>query len=173
MTMSYWLVHFGLPRAGSISSVSTRHILMRMNDAEMMAGVEGDPTSVDLQARIVGQAANSFIAVACPGGRLVLVDQHAAHERVRLESLAAQVGRVQLGDVHHASGSCSGVGELHWSVSMAIAQARYEVCCCCCCNLWVKRDAEHTMYMLADAAGCNAMLSTGNLQCVSSQLASW
>ncbi|KAK9838953.1 hypothetical protein WJX74_006647 [Apatococcus lobatus] len=43
------------------------------------------------QARIVGQAANSFIAVACPEGRLVLVDQHAAHERVRLERLAAQV----------------------------------------------------------------------------------
>ncbi len=39
----------------------------------------------------MGQAANSFIAVACSDGNLVLVDQHAAHERVRLEDLTAQV----------------------------------------------------------------------------------
>ena len=44
-----------------------------------------------VQARVVGQAANSFIAVTCPQGNLVLIDQHAAHERVRLESLSAQV----------------------------------------------------------------------------------
>ncbi|KAK9865332.1 hypothetical protein WJX84_005844 [Apatococcus fuscideae] len=43
------------------------------------------------QARLVGQAANSFIAVTCPDGSLALLDQHAAHERVRLESLSAQV----------------------------------------------------------------------------------
>lgn len=73
----------------------------------------------------------------------MLVDQHAAHERVRLESLAAQVGHLQLGAADCISGSCSGLGELHWSVSMAIPQARSEVCCCCC-NLWLKGDAEHT-----------------------------
>ena len=51
-----------------------------------------DPlNALQTQARIVGQAANSFIAVACPDGDLILIDQHAAHERVRLESLAAQV----------------------------------------------------------------------------------
>ena len=45
---------------------------------------------VAMQGRIVGQLDSSFLVVQCPRGQLVLIDQHAAHERVRLESLTAQ-----------------------------------------------------------------------------------
>ena len=69
------------------SRLQTRH--EQQQERPMCGSILAAPMA--LQARLVGQAANSFIAVTCPDGSLALLDQHAAHERVRLESLSAQV----------------------------------------------------------------------------------
>jgi DNA mismatch repair protein MutL len=55
-------------------------------------GAEGVPVPGFFSAlRVIGQLAQTYIVCEAPGGSLVVVDQHAAHERVKFDALRRQL----------------------------------------------------------------------------------
>ena len=70
-----------LQRTGDLAPIET--------DGSVLTGVESRPTERLPMLRVVGQIAQTYIIAEGPGG-MYLIDQHAAHERIRYEALQEQ-----------------------------------------------------------------------------------
>ncbi len=74
----------------------------RRNDTQFVAS--GEATSRLANARskykVIGQLANSFILCEAMDGRLIVIDQHAAHERIGFEKLKKQFAENKIEQQH-------------------------------------------------------------------------
>ncbi len=79
----------GRPAAGEPSVASARLTERRLRQTELQTGMEGEESRVP-ELEVLGQLGGLYILARTPGDDLILIDQHAAHERVLYDQVTAQ-----------------------------------------------------------------------------------
>jgi DNA mismatch repair protein MutL len=83
----------GIPSGGTVvrepSPAGTRLTDMRLRQTELPTGVTGEESQVP-ELEVLGQIAGTYILARTPGDDLILVDQHAAHERVLYDQVTGR-----------------------------------------------------------------------------------
>jgi len=79
----------GSPVARESSPAGARLTDMRLRQTELPTGVEGEESRVP-ELEVLGQVAGTYILARTPADDLVLVDQHAAHERVLYDQVTGR-----------------------------------------------------------------------------------